>query len=114
MQLMRNPLDRNTEAVVYRLLSTMAIFIEYPLLAAVIGVLLLGLGRRYRHRTAVGVGVVWLLYAIYETGMQQRWLCSGECNIRIDLLVIYPALVIGLAAAGLSFLRTPSTPGPPA
>jgi formate hydrogenlyase subunit 3/multisubunit Na+/H+ antiporter MnhD subunit len=92
----------------------MAIFIEYPFLAAVIGVFLLGLGRRTRHRTAVAIGVVWLLYALYETGMQQRWLCSGECNIRIDLLVIYPALVIGLVAAGVSLLRVPRAPRPPA
>jgi formate hydrogenlyase subunit 3/multisubunit Na+/H+ antiporter MnhD subunit len=96
-----------------RLLSAMAIFIEYPLLAAVIGVLLLGLGRWTRHRTAVGVGVVWLLYAAYETGMQQRWLCSGECNIRIDLLVIYPVLLIGLVVAGASLLRAPREPRPP-
>ncbi len=97
-----------------RLLTVMAIFIEYPFLAAVIGVSLLGLGWRTRRRTAVGVGVVWLLYALYETGMQRRWLCSGECNIRIDLLLIYPALVIGLLAAGVSILRAPRAPRPPA
>jgi ABC-type transport system involved in cytochrome c biogenesis permease component len=88
----------------------MAIFIEYPYLAAVIGVFLFGLGRRTRHRTAVGAGVLWLLYALYELGMQQRWLCSGECNIRIDLLVIYPILLIGVVAAGVSVLRAPRAP----
>ena len=97
-----------------RLLTAMGIFIEYPFLAAVIGVSLLGIGWRTRHRTAVGVGVVWLLYALYETGMQRRWLCSGECNIRIDLLVIYPVLVLGVVVAGLSFLRAPRAPRPPA
>lgn len=97
-----------------RLLSAMTIFLEYPLLAAVIGVVLLGFGRWTGRRTPVGVGVVWLLYAVYETGMQQRWLCSGECNIRVDLLVIYPVLVLGAVVAGLSFLRAPSAPRPPA
>ena len=97
-----------------RLLSAMAILIEYPFLAAVIGVFLLVLGRRTRHRSAVGAGVVWLLYALYETGMQQRWLCSGECNIRIDLLVIYPVLLIGVVAAAVSMLRAPRAPRPPA
>jgi hypothetical protein len=91
----------------------MGIFIEYPFLAAVIGVGLLGIGWRTRHRTAVGVGVVWLLYALYETGMQRRWLCSGECNIRIDLLVIYPALLIGVLLAGVSILRGSRAPRPP-
>lgn len=90
----------------------MAIFIEYPSLAAIIGIALVALGRLRRHRTAVGVGVVWLLYSMYEFGMKQRWLCSGECNIRIDLLVIYPVLLLGLVAAGISLLGRPGTPDP--
>jgi formate hydrogenlyase subunit 3/multisubunit Na+/H+ antiporter MnhD subunit len=90
-----------------RVLSMMAIFIAYPILAAAIGGLLLVLGRQRRRRTAIGVGVVWLLYFAYETGMQQRWLCSGECNIRIDLLAIYPLLVLLLVAALVSLVRAP-------
>ena len=86
-------------------MSAMAVFIEYPLLAAVIGGLLLGLGRWMRRRTAVGAGILWLLYAAYETGMRQRWLCSGECNIRVDLLLIYPLLLLALVAAVVSLLR---------
>ncbi len=88
-----------------RLFGAMAIFIEYPLLAAVVGIVLIGLGRRAHRRVAAGVGVVWLLYALYEFGMKQRWLCSGECNIRIDLLAIYPVLLIALVAAAVSLLR---------
>ena len=86
----------------------MAIFIAHPSLAALVGVLLLAVGRLTRHRTPVAAGVVWLLYAVYETGMKRRWLCSGECDIRVDLLLIYPVLVILLVIAGLSLLR-PST-----
>lgn len=88
----------------------MALFIEYPWLAAVIGIVLLGLGGRARRRTAAGVGVLWLLYAAYETGMQRRWLCSGECNIRIDLLVIYPALLVSLVIAAVSLFRRSKVP----
>jgi hypothetical protein len=90
-----------------------SLFIQHPFLAAVIGVVLLGLGRRSHHRGATGVGIMWLLYAAYETGMQQRWLCSGECNIRVDLLVIYPLLVIGLVTAGIGLVRATKKPGPP-
>ena len=97
-----------------RVFSAMAVFIEYPLLAAVVGLVLTGVGRHRHRRVAVGVGVVWLLYALYEFGMKQRWLCGGECNIRIDLLVIYPALVIGLVAAGVSLLRASASTRPPA
>ena len=85
--------------------GAMAIFIEYPVLAAGIGLVLFGLGWRSRRRLVVGVGVVWLLYAGYEFGNHQRWWCSGECNIRIDLLVIYPVLLVGLAAAALNLVR---------
>jgi len=34
-----------------------------------------------------------------EFGNDMRWTCSGECNIRIDLLLIYPVLVLLSAAA---------------
>ena len=83
----------------------MGIFVAYPVLAAAIGIVLLGLGWRTRRRVAVGVGIVWMLYAGYELGMKHRWLCSGECNIRIDLLIIYPMLLLGLVVAGISLLR---------
>jgi formate hydrogenlyase subunit 3/multisubunit Na+/H+ antiporter MnhD subunit len=86
----------------------MTLFIEYPLVAAAIGVVLLGLGRRAHRRVAVGAGLAWLLYGLYEIGMKQRWLCTGECNIRVDLLIIYPVLVIGLLAALVSLLRARS------
>ena len=88
-----------------QLLTVMAIFIQYPVLAAIIGLLLLGLGRWIGRRLVTAVGVIWLLYAAYETGMQQRWLCSGECNIRVDLLLIYPLLLVASVAAGASMLR---------
>lgn len=83
----------------------MDIFIKFPFLAAAVGLLLLGVGWCMRRRITVGAGVMWLLYALYELGMKRRWLCSGECNIRIDLLVIYPILLLGLAAAAVGLLR---------
>jgi formate hydrogenlyase subunit 3/multisubunit Na+/H+ antiporter MnhD subunit len=95
-----------------RLFAALAIFIEYPILAATIGLVLVALGRRAHRRVAVGAGFAWLLYGLYEFGMKQRWLCSGECNIRIDLLLIYPLLVVGLVAACLSLLRAFGGPRP--
>jgi hypothetical protein len=83
----------------------MAMFIEYPFLAGMIGLLLVGLGRWAGRRIVLAVGLIWLLYAVYETGMQQRWLCSGECNIRVDLLLIYPLLLVASAVAAVSLLR---------
>jgi hypothetical protein len=62
----------------------------------------------------VGGGVAWLLYAAYEVGMKQRWLCTGECNIRIDLLAIYPLLLLALAAAAVSLFPARAGATPPA
>jgi hypothetical protein len=89
----------------------MSIFIQYPILAAALGAMLLVLGWRMRRGAAVGVGAMWLLYALYELGMKWRWLCSGECNIRVDLLLIYPILLLGSVMAAISLFRTrPATP----
>ena len=90
----------------------MAMFIEYPWLAAAIGGVLLLLGRWSRRRVVIAAGVLWLFYGLYEFGMQQRLLCSGECNIRIDLLLIHPVLLLALVAAVVSLGRaTLSSPG---
>jgi formate hydrogenlyase subunit 3/multisubunit Na+/H+ antiporter MnhD subunit len=88
----------------------LSIFILYPWLAAVIGVLFVGLGQQRRRPTAIVVGVIWLLYAAYETAMRLRWLCSGECNIRVDLLLIYPLLLATTVVAIVSLLRPRRTP----
>jgi hypothetical protein len=87
------------------ILTLMAIFIQYPWLAAVIGVILVGLGKWRRRPTAVVAGGIWLLYAAYESAMRLRWLCSGECNIRVDLLLIYPFLLVTTVVGLASLLR---------
>jgi hypothetical protein len=55
------------------------------------------------------MAVAWLLYAAYETGMQQRWLCSGECNIRIDLFLIAPLLLLGSLVTAVRAWRAHQT-----
>ena len=78
----------------------LSVFIRRPLLALVPAALLLALGVWSRSRIAAIAGGLWLLYAAYELGMKARVLCTGECNIRVDLLAIYPVLII-LSAVGL-------------
>ena len=56
---------------------------------------------------AVAAGL-WLLYGIYESLVYARILCSGECNIRVDLLLIYPIL---LFVTGTAVARSIATPG---
>jgi hypothetical protein len=87
-----------------RLLDWMGVFIRYPALAAGVGAVLMAAGRRAHRRLAVLTGVTWLLYALYESGMKWGVLCSGECDIRIDLRAIYPMLFVMLIAGSVSLL----------
>jgi hypothetical protein len=43
--------------------------------------------------------------------MYFRVLCSGECNIRQDLLLIYPALMLLSVIAVIRFARRNDEPG---
>ncbi len=62
-----------------------------------------------RKRGFLILALAWLAYAGYEYLMYARVLCSGECNIRVDLLLIYPALVGGtlwaVTAAAIRAIR---------
>lgn len=75
------------------------LLISSPLLALVpaVGFLLAWYARRVR--LTLSAGLCWSLYAGYEQMMKWRILCSGECNIRIDLLGIYPLLMLLSAGA---------------
>jgi hypothetical protein len=79
----------------------MAIFIEYPWLALAVAAALFGLWR-WRPVGMVGTAaIVWIAYGVYEYLMYARVLCSGECNIRVDLLIIYPLLIMTTVFAAL-------------
>jgi hypothetical protein len=83
----------------------MSLFIAYPFWAGIVGVVFLVLFRVSRRRASAVAGVVWLLYGAYEMAMRLRWLCTGECNIRVDLLLIYPVLLVISAFALVGFAR---------
>jgi hypothetical protein len=60
---------------------------------------------------ALIAGIAWLLYAPYEYLMYARVLCSGECNIRVDLLLLWPLLLgISLAVPVRYLLRRLKSP----
>lgn len=73
----------------------------------------LAMGVAWRRSGKAGflaLALLWAIYAGYETLMYKRVLCSGECNIRVDLLLIYPALLgatlwLGLAAVVRAWRR---------
>ena len=84
----------------------MTIFIAAPWLA-LLPAALFGTLYHLTGRKRVGLAALaWALYAVYEYAMSRRWLCSGECNIRIDLLLIYPTLAVASLAAGIVAWRS--------
>jgi len=94
----------------------MSILIEYPLLAVAPSIAFVGLYRFTRRPFLLALGLAWVSYGIYEYAMKERLLCSGECDIRIDLLVIYPVLAVtslfGLGVAGVGLRARLRRPGP--
>jgi hypothetical protein len=70
-----------------------AILIAHPWLAMVVGAGLSMLWFWRRRLVALLAAIVWLAYGVYEYLMFSRVLCSGECNIRVDILAIYPVLL---------------------
>lgn len=81
------------------------IFVGYPLLALVPAALFFVLYRASGRGVAAAAAALWLLYALYEYGMHRRWLCTGECNIRVDLLLLYPVLWILSIVAVIAGVR---------
>jgi hypothetical protein len=86
-------------------MNVLRIFIVSPWLALLPAVTFAAIGFRRRRALVWVAAAAWLLYACYETAMARRILCSGECNIRIDLLLLYPVLVVLSLAAAVSALR---------
>lgn len=86
-------------------MTLLGIFVEFPWLALLPSVAFGVAGYRWRRASIWVAAIAWLLYAVYETAMSRRILCSGDCDIRVDLLLIYPILLIVSGAAVLSAFR---------
>jgi hypothetical protein len=79
------------------------VLIEYPILALAPAVLFAVLFGTRKAPLSLAAAGSWVAYAVYEYGMSYRLLCTGECNIRVDLLLLYPVLV-ALSLASLAML----------
>lgn len=85
------------------------VFLPAPYLAILPAIVMVWLFSRSRRLIALLTALSWLSYAGYETMMWLRIWCTGECNIRIDLLLIYPLL---LMLTGFSFYSATRRPPP--
>jgi hypothetical protein len=72
----------------------MIVMIAYPWLAGVLAGCFAGMWWYRRRRMPAIAAAAWALYMVYEYLMYARVLCSGECNIRVDLLLLYPLLLV--------------------
>jgi hypothetical protein len=60
----------------------------------------------YRRRnSSLIAALLWGAYALYESLMKARILCSGECNIRIDLVLLIPILWVAVIVGVVQFFR---------
>lgn len=92
----------------------MGLFVAYPALTLLMVVGCAGLWLWRRGRAAAVATVSWLVYGVYEGLMKARILCSGDCNIRVDLLVIYPFLILVTAITLIVSIRALMAEQPPA
>ena len=70
------------------------VFVAHPLLTIVPIVIFVALGVASRRVLPWIAAATWLSYGIWEFLASRRVTCSGECNIRADLLLIVPILAV--------------------
>lgn len=68
--------------------------IAWPWTAAFPALLFAFLAYRTGRRGLWLTAFLWAGYGLYELQMYRRVFCTGECNIRIDLLPIIPVLLL--------------------
>jgi hypothetical protein len=90
----------------------LGIFMAWPALALVPAATIGALYVYGRRKLVLVTALAWLAYFPYELAMKLRILCSGECNIRVDLLVLYPVLAVLSVASVYVALRSKRTDRP--
>lgn len=71
-----------------------AVFIMAPIIGLIPTAVFLVLYLKLKRWPILAAAILWGVYTVYEHLMKFRVLCSGECNIRVDLLAIYPILLL--------------------
>lgn len=82
----------------------MDLLMRFPWIAFIAALLFFILWRTKPLRSSLIAALAWLSYGIYEFSFFLRLSCSTNC-IRVDLLAIYPLLLIISLWAFISALR---------
>jgi uncharacterized membrane protein YuzA (DUF378 family) len=79
----------------------------FVIAAAIIAMSLLAAALRGPRPSMFVAAILWLAYAAYERQIATGVLCDANCNIRVDLVLILPILLIATAYAVWSFRQPP-------
>src|SRR5688572_17916171 len=85
--------------------STMNVF---AFAAAMMAVIHLVAGAQRPRLAVIVSGILWLLYAVYERLVATGVLCDANCNIRVDLVFLFPILGLATYCAYQSYMGRPS------
>ena len=76
----------------------------YVFVAAAVALYFAGAALQRPRAGVIVAAIVWLLYAVYEVLIANGTLCDANCNIRVDLILIWPlvwiATLFGIYAPG--------------
>ncbi|WP_296405208.1 hypothetical protein [Psychrobacter sp.] len=76
------------------MLESMSVMIDYPYIAFIITTILLLIGFWRNHLFVKIAALAWFCYGIWEYFIFFQRANNNEFNIRIDLLFIYPILIL--------------------
>lgn len=83
----------------------LGLFIAWPILALVPSTVFTVMVLHCRRLPILLAALAWMAYFPYEQAMKMRLICSGECNIRIDLLLFYPLLLLLSILAVVAYFK---------
>ena len=78
----------------------------FVIAAGMMAVIHLVAGWQRPRRAVIVSGILWLLYAVWERQVATGVLCDADCNIRVDLVFIFPILALATISAYQSYNRT--------
>jgi hypothetical protein len=87
------------------MIEEMGVLIDYPWLGLVPAAFFTALFKISKNQIVYVAQWSWLAYVVYEYSVRLDINCSGDC-IRINLIVIYPGLIVVSFAALGAFIIT--------
>lgn len=86
-------------------MPTLKFLSDYPLLALLPAVCFFILGYMSQRTVVWAAGLAWAAFAAYGLLFQKGVLCPFGCDSRVDLLIVYPFLLVISVVGALSALR---------